>query len=207
MKLVKNNLYLLLIDEESRGIAFGEIGVNMRHSELEVETRNMGGYGSDKYYWSHKKIIAYYPLTKEAKELDLPLLPPFEEVDVEKLALKEYPDGCDGTDMSATIYRRIFIEGYKAAQSKQFSLEDIRDAFRAGSDFGSSPFSGQGKELIDENKYIQSLSTKQLPKEFEPLIEIYDFDHGVGRSCIPRKILKITTNSEGKEVLVGKYKY
>lgn len=173
MKILNNDTYLLLIDEKSRGIEFGEIGVNMRHSKLEVETRNMGGYGSDKYYWCHKKCLAYYPLSKEAKELDLPLLPPFEEVDIEKLANDKYP--------VSPQKRKIFIEGYKAAQSKgQYSLEDMEKAFESGYNSAKNySYKSNGTYQEDFEKFIQSLSIQQLPVNFIPELE-RDFSN---RSC------------------------
>lgn len=37
--------------------------------------------------------------------------------DIEHLAEQEYPDGVDGTDRSAAIYRRIFVEGFTAGKN------------------------------------------------------------------------------------------
>lgn len=206
MKLVKNNSYLLLIDEEA------EIKKGDYILEKELIINIFPDYLTDLDECS--KIIAYYPLTKEAKELDLPFLPnPFEEVDIGKLVNDKYP--------VSPQKRKIFIEGYKAAQSKQFSLEDMEKAIEMARDIsdGNDTFTGgditgltevctyDWEQKYSDEEIIQSLSTQQSPKGFEPLIEIYDFDHGVGRSCIPRKILKTITNPEGKEELVGSYKY
>ena len=40
---------------------------------------------------------------------------------LEEAAKILYPDGCDGTDRSAEIYRRIFIEGAKWEQERMYS--------------------------------------------------------------------------------------
>lgn len=209
-KLIQTQDYLLLIDEESRGIAFGEIGVNMRHSKLEVETRNIGGYGSDKYYWSHKKCLAYYPLTPEAKELEgLPKLPnPFKEIDVEKLALEKYQYTSANPPYSTITPRdKIsgFIEGYKAAQSKQFSLEDIQKAFEAGVAWHVNP---NISEIDAYTSFIQSLSTQQLPSEFIPETYCNYGDDCPSKGAYDKQHLcdiriKTITNSEGKQELVG----
>lgn len=37
---------------------------------------------------------------------------------LEEVAKRLYPNGCDGTDRSAEIYRRIFIEGAKWQQEQ-----------------------------------------------------------------------------------------
>lgn len=42
---------------------------------------------------------------------------------LEEAAERLYPDGCDGTDRSAEIYRRIFIEGARWERLKHFKKE------------------------------------------------------------------------------------
>jgi hypothetical protein len=37
---------------------------------------------------------------------------------LEAKALELYPDGCDGTNRSAEVYRRIFITGYNFAKKQ-----------------------------------------------------------------------------------------
>lgn len=213
MKLIQTKDYLLLINTEAE-IKEGDIAIHdfgMGYDlEIPCDVDNLKSN-------TRKLVVAYYPLTEEAKELDLPLLPnPFEnETHIKELAQQSW----------GNVHRTGvlgFIEGYKAAQSdKQFSLEDMIKAFNTGKKhIYKCEANGKDKKCYCRNdndcnqrsymtaeEYVQSLSTQQLPKEFEPLIEIYDFDHGVGRSCIPRKILKTVANSENKEVLVGTYKY
>lgn len=199
MKLIKTADYLLLLDEEAEISKIGTLIYENDTNLLNITGVDYEPQGLD------SKIIAYYPLTKEAKELDLPLLPnPFEkEIDVEMLADvfstsdKVHPD-------DSYISKVSYIEGYKAAQSKQFSLEDMKKAI----EMAQTPIeTGIGDYYPNISEIIQSLSTQQLPKEFKPLIEIYDFDYGVGRKCIPKKILKTIINPKSKQVLVGNYKY
>lgn len=151
MKLITTNEYLLLIDEEAEikkeeyPLIVLDTYSNRLHNYL---TSEWGSNASDYY----QKIIAYYPLTKEAKELDLPLLPnPFEN-ELNR-SLKRAWDTIHPLD------RNSFVEGYRAAQSKQFSLDSMRKAFETGRNF----------QLTGENNFnelIQSLSAQQLPKEF-----------------------------------------
>jgi len=173
-------------------------------------------------YNEKNEACCYYPLTKEAKELDLPLLPnPFEEEPLMKQASKlrelrgyhkdNHYSFCGG-----------FIEGYKAAQSdKRFSLEDVKKAiqmaktlvegkqeFEIENILGSSDGTYGISEKYTEEEIIQALSTQQLPKVFIPEYtntnsygsETNGYDSG-------NFILKTITNSEGKEELIGTYKY
>jgi hypothetical protein len=50
-----------------------------------------------------------------------------QETTLEEVAERLYPNGCDGTDRSAEIYRRIFIEGAKWQQEKSYSEEEVYD--------------------------------------------------------------------------------
>src|SRR6185312_11078792 len=89
MKLIEIEEYLLLIDEETK-IKEDNYYINIVQKEIYRHT--IKNYDTNKSYL--KLIIAYYPLKKESKELELPLLSdPFkEEMDVEELALKKYPN-------------------------------------------------------------------------------------------------------------------
>jgi hypothetical protein len=47
---------------------------------------------------------------------------------LEETAERLYPNGCDGTDRSAEIYRRIFIEGAKWQQEGMYSeIKELHD--------------------------------------------------------------------------------
>lgn len=226
-KLIQTKDYLLLVDEESIGIDLGEIGVHMKHPELKVETRTMGGYGSDKFYWSHKKIVAYYPLTTEAKELDLPLLPyPFNTSGKElavKYILHTYYQGkpiSNSENREFDKLKECFLAGYETAKSiYSYAIEDLEDAYYQGRNDSS-------ENVHHFNEFIQSLPT-HLPREFvitynyqylrkdscihcdtPTLSDKQNFCHNCGKEM--HEVIgnpTIITNSEGKEVLVGMYKY
>lgn len=213
MKLLQTKDYLFLIDEESRGIEFGEIGVNMRHSNLEPETRNIGGYGSDKFYWSHKKIIAYYPLNSEAEELDLPLLPvtPKDKWGVHEAHCCE-KHGCKYGDNDCCVAIGIAKAKYSCEycdddeNDKQFSLEDMRKCYEGVLQNVGTCI--KREDLPTFNQYIQSLSTQQLPSEFIPeYINTNSFGSETNGYDSGNFIPKTITNPEGKEELQGTYKY
>lgn len=209
MKLIPTKEYLLLVDEKV------EIKYNTIIFESDTCLINIVG----KDYIHNKtdfKIIAYYPLTEEAKELDLPLLPnPFEEeIDMISLLDKDIPS-CwssygkgDGTMSQPEDYNRghrdSWIKGYRAAaQSKQFSLEDMKKAHTLGIYYANAGFPRNKQYEIE---FQQLLSTQQLPKEFIP-----EYLAGlVGSNEIwaeyPKE-LKTVINSDGKQCLVGTYKY
>lgn len=227
MKLVNNDMYLLLIDEEAE---IKENSYFVNTIQLEVYINNIKNYNTKKRYL--KPILAYYPLIKEAKELDLLLLPnPFEESNkIEELACNIYNLSLDEfeyikEDLSqnrALIeehYRDIgreeiskkyfdvisFIAGYQAAQPKQYSEKDMKKALEMLSESYKKGYHRESDvDFQEADKFIQSLSTQQLPVSFEPEYNIFHTDHapnGFG------KTLKTTINSEGKEVLCGTYKY
>jgi hypothetical protein len=234
MKLLKTDMYLLLIDEEAE-IIVGDYFLNPNFTLRECENLNITKYGNiqDKHEHSWRlsmckgKVIGYYPLTKEAKELDLPLLPSFGEVDINRLAEsfyrefpnnpKDKPDWTYNRDIHVHKKRKAFIDGYKAAQSKQFSLEDMKRAFEQGHKVGVYLADYKHEEKWEE--FIQSLSTQRLPKSFNPEYEYLNCSECDGAgwmvSCEKcngegnKKLstLKTITNSEGKEVLCGTYKY
>ncbi|TXG85501.1 MAG: hypothetical protein E6R13_02055 [Spirochaetes bacterium] len=226
MKLINNNMYLFLIDEEVKikeGVYYlTKLGNIYKETPRFFEDDEENERFSNRNMY--KPVIAYYPLTKEAKELDLPLLPnPFEEeIDIEKLSYTKYP--------VSPQKRRVFVEGYKAAQSKvQYSLEDIKktvgmartlfeeNMFDIEEILGLTEVSTHNMILkYSEEEIIQSLSTQQLPSEFIPEYE----DIGYPCSYPPKEMhrvnensfyvpiqTKVITNSEGKEELVGTYVY
>jgi hypothetical protein len=51
---------------------------------------------------------------------------------IEEAAERLYPDGCDGTNRSAEIYRRIFIDGAKLQAERMYSEEDMMFAYEQG---------------------------------------------------------------------------
>lgn len=227
MKLVNTKDYLLLIDEEveiKEGDWFYNSFIELckRAEKPDVEgIINANNCVGD-------KIIAYYPLTKEAKELDLPLLPPFEEnfTKLNKL-IKEEQDfwyNKTGSKTATEIVESCISIGYKAAQqsNKQFNLEDIKKAIEmaregrtcigGGSDYVED---GETDDCVDwsktEEQIIQSLSAKRLPVEFIPSVtdcETYLADAcNVRFSCCGRPQTINTITIDGKTTLEGVYKY
>lgn len=104
-----------------------------------------------------------------------------------------------------------------------FSLEDMRKAIEMARETREEfDLEGNSEGWIgyDEEEIIQSLSTQQLPKEFIPSVKC-------GRCYMPngdkegcwsarecsrnngdyKDVFISTTNSEGKQELVGTYKY
>src|SRR5690606_24062724 len=167
------------------------------------------------------KIIAYYPLVKEAGELDLPLLPnPFEEINIEDLSEKANGYAYYGKPLGEKYlaFKEGFIEGYKAAQSKQFSLEDMKKAIDLTQQIcdRNAHYVQRDRNvnvpmitIDEEEEIIQSISTQKLPKEFIP--EYYLMNEGYDKpedypyqEC---KVLKTIINSEGKKMLTGKWVY
>lgn len=128
--------------------------------KLKKEGENLMGYNEDNV------ACCYYPLNSEAKELDLPKLPPFEEDNIEKLALEEVTKISKKQFLSLGTLANIgdgFILGYKAAQTKEkYSLDDIKKAIEMAQEVDSDSVSS----LYTKEEIIQSLSTQQLPKEF-----------------------------------------
>jgi hypothetical protein len=166
-----------------------------------------------------KLIISYHP-KGNAPELDLPLLPELSvEDDIEKLSEKYFPilnivglRNCPNKSK-----REGFIKGYKSA-TKKYSEGDLYTAFNVGRTYEKSNHKGVGQsELID---YIQSLNQpKWFVAEMEELdietiekeLGIFGHDEGLTEREYEEYLknnplkLKTTTNSQGKQVLVGTY--
>lgn len=156
---------------------------------------------SSKKKWNTKQYFDY-----DLKGIDLQGKDDFL---YKKLLLKLYAE---------TIFG--FEAGYKA-NTKQFSLEDIRKIIiKVSSDVitkGYGPCSVSAhyaREWMEENNnFIQSLSTQQLPKEFIPEIEqqCSCICHSQPRvvhfmaCCHPGNL--IIKHVDGKRELVGEYKY
>lgn len=165
-------------------------------------------------YNENNVACCYYPLTKEAKELDLSLLPSFEVTkSIEHLAEEKTDEECQiDSSLDYAGFYKGFISGYKEAQSKQYSLEDIEQILF---DYDNVDWSKREhkkptimmKEWLKEK--IQSLSTQRLPKEFEPIMypkytQYYGFEED---DEIPVMTPMTSTNSEGKQEIQGRYVY
>lgn len=233
-KLIQTKDYLLLIDEEAE-IKPNDLfwyrnykillctGINNTFILTDNKKPKHSSFGQPSQLC--KKIIAYYPLNSEAEELDLPLLPnPFyKKTDVVALAIEKYGDGYGAIDQIDA-----FKAGYKAAQSKQFNSNDMI----LFAEYVGNYYADIHKPVIPTeellNSFIQSLSTQQLSKEFVPEYEYYyhsskefykdaKFEKCSKEqyelikeeipTCPVKTELKTMTNSEGREELVGTYKY
>lgn len=216
MKLVKTDLYLLLINEEAE-IKEGDyyhwqLTNTVQINKLFEEDKKLGRKGPK---GNVSKVIAYYPLNSEVKELDLPLLPnPFKITkSVECLAEEKADEECQiDSSLNYAGFYKGFISGYKAVQqsNKQYSLQDIEQILF---DYDNVDWSKREhkkptimmKEWLKEK--IQSLSTQRLPKEFEPIMypkytQYYGFEED---DEIPVMTPMTSTNSEGKQEIQGKY--
>lgn len=197
MKLIKTDLYLLLIDEEA------EIKEGKTFITKENIIHTVFGYN-----YGDRVVIAYYPLTKEAKELEgLLLLPPFEEqIDLHKLyneKIRSYPFSYCNSDSYLG-----FRLGYEVALSKfQYSLEDMRNMFILG---GKHKKQNPDSFLIKMEEILESLPTQQTyPKNFIPEYQrVRDWDNrDVNGDYNSKLVLKTITNSQGQKVVQGKYIY
>src|SRR5690606_35245826 len=87
-----------------------------------------------------------------------------------KILLEKRAEKSNTCDLNE--YALGLLAGYKAAQSKQYSLEDVKKAWEDGRNgtklIGNFPY--QQTKWINKNleEFIQSLSTQQLPVSFEP---------------------------------------
>lgn len=224
-KLIQTKDYLLLIDEEAEIKGTPCLCYNSIKNTWGDDVILYQGSMPEYHYKGFQKIVAYYPLTKEAKELDLPLLPnPFEDLEyISFRKAKEIFENSEGrkpnllNDIDTLVVSAI-QEGYKAAQSKQFSLEDMNNlALFITNNFKINAWSNErygdenntnipSSKIVEE--FIKSLSTQQLPKEFIPeYINTNSFGSETNGYDSGNFVLKTITNSEGKEELVGTYKY
>lgn len=200
MKLIKNDLYLLLIDEETKINL-----IDLVYDWFNNQIRKYEDIGTG------RKIIAHYPLTKDAQELDLPLLPnPFEKKCTEQI-VAEFCRNSENVNYNnikdkvhLTFLQEDMILLYNQAQSnKQFSLEDIKKAMEYGM------YKMKYHTIEAQEEFIQSLSTQRAPKEFIPEYNLMNegYDKPEDYPYQECKVLKTTTNSSGKIELVGIYKY
>lgn len=99
--------------------------------------------------------------------LNLPLLPAVEE-DVQQLVDNKFK-GTAGKEVG--IAKAAFIQGYKAASSKQYTEADVRKAFKAGRNWGRAEVieyhGGSENENPNCDEYLQSLKPTPVAIEVE----------------------------------------
>ncbi len=76
-----------------------------------------------------KNIAAIGISTKELKEITV------KQETLREAARKLYPNGCDGTNRSAEIYRRVFVEGAKWQQKQDKNLYSKEDMYKLIDDY------------------------------------------------------------------------
>lgn len=227
-KLVQTEDYLLFIDANGTPI------VGQFHYDFNSENHVEMTYDFTKQTYHRSPILAYTLINPEAKELDLPLLlNPFDSLNRRKFiylvkntkggekgnftfevirfeCLEEAEEWCKGKSHLEIEQQEMVV-----SQSKQFSLEDIQKAIEMARDYIAYMKFGEIKVEFDggADKIIQSLSTKQYPKEFIP--EYYctgtSMEEDMNCPCFEMEgnkcKFKTITNSEGKQQLVGTYKW
>lgn len=230
MKLTNTRQYLILVDENNE-IKKGDYGQLVARPDMiwKFDDKKIDVYKNDGV--GANKIVAYYPLAKDVKELDLPLLPEFhKEANIKNIALSLYKEplnkegekrtklvGSYGNPYGFNKWFKAFKVGYKTAQSKQFSLEDIESAMKMALAYGfalrstslrtHSEVESEFYKTEQNNKIIRSLVTQQLPKEFIPEYEKEHDDTVSFPKMRDSEMVKVRKNSEGKKELIGTYKY
>lgn len=235
-KLIYTKDYLLLIDEDTEikeGVYIYEYSKCKGNKPLSLsicKDEDMWAINNSDLDSIIVKIIAYYPLTKEVKDLDLPLLPnPFKIKPTEQIVAefcRNY-ENVNYNNIEDKVHLAFLQEDmvllYDQAQSKQFSLKDMKKAIEMAREADSIDgtvdlhivLNFPNSDISDlrikwtEEEIIQSLSTQRLPKEFIPETEYVEEDCEPAGCDFPdrKEVLKTTINSEGKEELVGTYKY
>ncbi len=193
-ELIKTPEYLLVVDDSE--IKEGDYG---------FITSAVMSYDAMIKEWNQplgSKIIAHLPLNNSPILEGVPLLPPFEvEDDVEKLAEDLFDKGSDNLLHPQYQMRTFFNIGYNKAREKyKFTEEDMRKAIR----LATTSKHDYTLVFFSEKEIIQSLSQPKMPTHFE----CKTFDTG-NDELDGTHILEIrtTTNSQGQEVVCGKYIY
>lgn len=141
------------------------------------------------------KIIGYLPKHSEAEELDLPLLPEF-SINSMSVELSEYVN--DKHTQEECIG---FIDGYNVAQKKGiYTKEDMHKMYERGRNDESDKIYKSFNETIEEIE-----ENKLLPREFIPEV-LKDWNES-DEDYEYRIWFQTTSNTDGKTVLVGEYRY
>jgi len=160
-----------------------------------------------------RKIIAHKP-KGNAPELDLPLIPEMVvEDDVEKLAYECF-ENLKLTNPKGGIkeFIRLAVHfGYNKgkASSKIYSEDDLRKAMKDIVEWVVLKKPNDFVNVNDKiNEIIQSLKQSKTPVWFEAeIVKDCDCFATTFEGCSQCLDYKTTTNSEGKQVLVGTYLY
>jgi hypothetical protein len=190
-ELIKTDNYLLVVDDSE--IKVGDWVIETRNGLNELHFTN-SRYVIDKHI--QKKVIAHLPLNNSPILEGVPLLPPLEQEDDEKILFANEIENMLEYDRGRWYGR---IEGYnKAIEKYKFTEEDVKNALSE-----SFKASQEGYQITTD-EIIQSLSQPKTPTHFE----CKTFDTG-NDELDGTHILEIrtTTNSQGQQVACGKYVY
>lgn len=211
MKLVQAKNYLLLIDENAELLCGDAIIDNVGRVWDKPYTEKCFVDVMKTHDDSHK-IVAYYPLNKDCKELDLPMLPdPLYDENLEKrsiLAAQQYAiDKSQDSMASLTKMAVAWKNGFETALTvKQFTLEDMMNVAKFSWTCGLDK-----KDLSLCTDYVKGIN---MPIEFIPKYteECNCMCHKPGNvvrhivaCCHPGNLITVTDGD--KRVLVGTYKY
>lgn len=179
-RLIKTPYYLLVVDESV---------INL-DDWVYTDTEVLFQYGIEhKRLPSYRKVLACLPLGMSSNLEGVPLLPPLEVEDVEKLA-EDSADHFRYLDLHG--YVGGFVQGYHTAREKcKFTEEDMKYMFECGRNF-------QNNAEITFTVALEHLSQPKTPTHFKFEMERVD---------APYYVIKTTINSQGVEVVCGKYIY
>lgn len=195
-ELIKTDKYLLVVDDSE--IKVGDWVIETRNGLNELHFTN-SRYVINKHI--QKKVIAHLPLNNSPILEGVPLLPPLED-DVEKLAEDLFDKGSDNLLHPQYQMRTFFNIGYNKAREKyKFTQEDMKKAIRLATT------SKHDYTLIffSEEEIIQSFSQPKMPTHFEFKME--SISKIVNDNWQDYESIKTTTNSQGQQVVCGKYIY
>jgi len=144
---------------------------NQREQALTWWNNLIGKEARDLFKKYHPTVLSVSKATtEEIEKIYLAELPNQEE-DVEKLGRDRAierrwnPDSMETRRVANEIIEAVKY-GYKAAQSKKYSEEDMRKAFNAGDSYRYYQNNGSRSipsDVLDEDDFIQSLQKKQFP--------------------------------------------
>lgn len=187
-ELIKTTGYLLVVDDSS--INFDD----WVYDELDTLFFQYG-VEHKKLNSSAKKVIAHLPFGMYSSLEGVPLLPPLEQEDDEKILFANEIENMLEYDRGRWYGR---IEGYNKAKEKyKFTEENAKYLFECGRNF-------QINADITFTVAREHLSQPKMPTHFE----CKTFDTG-NDELDGTHILEIrtTTNSQGQQVACGKYVY
>ena len=197
-ELIKTPEYLLVVDDSE--IKVGDWVIETRNGLNELHFTN-SRYVIDKHI--QKKVIAHLPLNNSPILEGVPLLPPLEQEDDEKILFANEIENMLEYDRGRWYGR---IEGYNKAREKyRFTEEAAKYLFECGRNF-------QINADITFTVVREHLSQPKMPTYFEFEIERKSVLNLGIEPFNPNTHFytnepKTTTNSQGQQVACGKYIY